>query len=66
MQSPVKGYGMQAQSVEQFEKKQEEIEKRALLRGFQTLSQINASFGMVQTQPDAGSHDAGNDARIKH
>ena len=65
--TPVKGQGMQAQSVEQFEKKQEENEKRALLQGFQTLSQINASFGMAPTnQPDGGGNDAATDARVKH
>jgi len=66
--TPVKGQGMQAQSVEQFEKNQEENEKRALLQGFQTLSQINASFGMAPTlnQPDGGGNDAATDARIKH
>ena len=65
--TPVKGQGMQAQSVEQFEKNQEENEKRALLQGFQTLSQINASFGMAPSlnQPDGGGNDAAPDARIK-
>ena len=32
--TPAKGHGMQAQSVEQFEKNQEDKEKRALLQGF--------------------------------
>lgn len=59
---------MQAQPVEQFGKNKEEKEKRALLQGFQTLSQINASFGMAPTlnQPDGGGSDALTDARIKH
>jgi len=55
---PPKG-GIQAKSVKQFEQEQMRREQRTLLEDFQTLHQINESFGTSPTNTD-GFDSPGN------